>query len=228
MAHIAVVGKPSRLRFQVTSQINTQLGSHTTIHTHMSEIYSLLSSGSMALVVIVDESLNDLNLEKLDEFHSRFEKARVVFVGKGITPDMREQFCAMKLDRCTIVDAGLELQDLQPIMRKMSLGQKVFVRKHFRHRMSQDCRMNTATSKQNTTVRVLDISQGGLRAVYRQLELKQGEVVHILVATDDGKRQHRIIGKVAWMNAARREFGVAFDKVSVENSLKFTNFGSGA
>lgn len=216
MAHIAVVGKPCRLRFQVSSQINLQLGMRSSIHTNLTEVKDLLSNGMISVVCLVEEKLSDRFLTVIDEFNSTFKSAKLIFVGARISSGIRKQFVSMKLERCTLLDSSFELGDLKPVVRKMSLGQPVYVRQFFRHRMNQLCHMNTATSKQNTSVRVQDISKGGLMASYRQLKLKAGEVVHILMPTQNGRKQHRIIGHVAWHDSVKKQFGITFDKVSVE------------
>jgi Tfp pilus assembly protein PilZ len=226
MAHIAVVGKPSRLRFQVTTQINLQSGTHATIHTSMKEIESQIADGFITVVCMVEDQLTDQHFEAIDEFNSRYTQSKLVFVSKGLNEDTREQFRAMKLERCTLIDANYEISDLHPVTKKMSLGRPVFVRKFFRHRTNQVCSMNAANSKKNTSVRVQDISQGGLMAAFRDINLQIGEVVHILVATKDGKKQHRVVGKVAWLNSSRKQFGVEFDNVSLETAtMKFHKLG---
>ncbi|MEO0334906.1 MAG: PilZ domain-containing protein, partial [Pseudomonadota bacterium] len=224
MAHIAIVGKPSRLRFQVSNQLNLQLGTLATIHTSIEEIESDLEEGSVAVVCLIDDDLSDQYLEAIDEFHSKYSGSCLVFIGSGVSKGLRKQFRAMKLDRCTVIDAKSEMSDLQPIVKKLCLGQSVYVREHIRHRTNQLCGMNTAGSRQNSMVKVQDISKGGLMALYRNINLKVGEVVHILMATEDGRQQHRIVGRVAWLNSGKKQFGVEFDKVSLETaSLRFSS-----
>ena len=226
MAHVAVVGKPSRQRFQATNTLQMQLGMHVSIYTSLKEAMPVVENQTVQLVVLLEEKLSDDVLTSIDEFSNQNPDSNMICIAKDLTQTARDQFRSMKLGNCMLLDYNHELEDLQPITKKMLLGQQVYVRKHFRHRTAQMGQVITSKSKQNTVVKILDMSQSGLRGHYRNLRIKSGETVHLLVAAADGTQNHRIVAKVAWVNENAREFGVAFEKVSLETAtLRFSLAG---
>ena len=218
MAHLAIVGKPSRLRFQVTSLINAQSGLRSTIHTQLGDVEPLVGRDRQALICMVSDHLTDEDMVLVDEFQARNTDAKLAVVSRMVSQEMREQFRSLKFSNCTLLDASFELPDLFPILRKMKSGLPVFVRRHFRHRASQVCSLIASKSKQTRSIRLQDISQGGLMASYRGLEVAQGEKVHVLVPAEGGLKHHRIVGRIAWLNSSKRLVGVEFDRVSAEIS----------
>lgn len=226
MAHVAVVGKPSRQRFQATNTLQMQMGTQVSIYTSLQEALPVVKSQSIQLVVLLEDEVTDEILMKIDEFSSQYSDSKLICISKDLNSTAREQFRALRLSNCMILDYIYELQDLQPIAKKMLLGEKVYVRKHYRHRTAQMGQIVTSKSRQNSVVKILDMSHSGLRATYRRLNIKIGEAVHLLVAAADGTQNHRIVAKVAWVNESSREFGVAFEKVSLETAtLRFSLAG---
>lgn len=211
IVQIGLLGQPSRKRFQIANRLQNETQYLIRIFSSISEMRKSLDAGLLSGLILLEDKFQDEHVELMDELAFNYDNLSVLCMVVQISQGQRAELQRYNIKRCTVLDSNHELKDLAGVIERMTKGDQVSLRSHYRFSVSK--RAFAVTEKGSTQrIQIVDLSHGGLQAKTSHLVFIAGQKIQIRVPLGDGRGHHLIFGRIAWVDK-KGFLGVQFEQV---------------
>ncbi|MCB0362676.1 MAG: PilZ domain-containing protein [Bdellovibrionales bacterium] len=208
MYQIGLVGKPSPQRFKLKQILEANGHFHPVIFSYPGQLLSGVEGFQLSAIVLILESLNQVQLKHLNYVDKHFHRIPVVFVAPEVQPQVRMELTQKRYRSLSVVDFRKEIHDLNSIILKMTEGEPVFHRAHVRYQTHQLGEIVNPRGK-ISRVRLLNLSTGGAQIEFRGDGGKEGDEIFLRVQSLR-RSSYAIRARIKWYDPRSKHAGIEF------------------
>lgn len=209
MYQIAIVGKPSPLRFQLSKTLQTNPTYHLLTYSSPGQMLEAIDKYGLSAIVFSLEAFGRPQMKQLEFIDSNFRSVPLLLVAPRIPDDLRFELSKCSFDNIRILDSRFEIADVSAVVGKLGNGEPVFHRAHCRYRTHQTGEI-AGNLGSHSRVRLINISQGGVQLELRDLEAIYDDTVLLHVRSSHRAHPTTVRAEVRWQDPKTRRVGLRF------------------
>lgn len=218
MYQIAIVGRPSPLRFQLNKTLQSNPTYHLLTYSQPAEMFSAIDNCGLSAIVFALDSFGRPQLRQLDFIDDNFRSVPLLLVAPRIPDDLRMDLAKRSFDNIRILDSRFEIADLSAVVRKLGSGEPVFHRAHCRYKTHQTGEI-VGDQGSRSRVRLVNISQGGVQVELRDVEAIYDNTVLLHVRSSHRRHPTTVRAEVRWQNPHTRRVGLRFMEAAEQKPM---------
>lgn len=209
MYQIAIVGKPSPLRFRIRQTLQANPTFHILTFSHPGQMLQAIDEFGLAAIVLSLDVFGRPQLKQLAFIDEYFKSVPMLLVAPRIPDDIRTELAKKTYSNIRILDSRFEMPDVSSVVYKLGNGQPVFHRAHCRYKTHQTGEI-VGNQGSRSRVRLVNISFGGAQLELRDLEAIYDDEILIQVKSSHRRHAFGVRAKVRWQDPKSRRVGVEF------------------